>query len=121
MTASGKATLELGFTDPPDKNDPGPFRLADPEALRAVVEGGGLEIEVVEDVPVTWSAASIEEWWISTQDVSRMLTLLLSQLTDEQTAELRRAAEAHLEQYLQRDGSLVVPGVTRVVAATAPA
>jgi hypothetical protein len=120
MTASGKAALALGFTDPPDKDAPGPFRLADPEALRTVVEGGGLEIEVVEDVPVTWSAASIEEWWSSAQDVSRMLTVLLSQLTDEQISELRRAAEAHLEQYLQRDGSIVVPGVARVVAALAP-
>jgi hypothetical protein len=50
-----------------------------------------------------------------------MLTLLLTQLTDEQAAELRRVAEKHLEEYVQRDGSLVVPGVTRVLAATAPA
>jgi SAM-dependent methyltransferase len=120
MTAAGKAALELGFTDPPEKDAPGPFRLADPEELRAVVEGGGLEIEVVEDVPITWTA-SIDEWWSSTLDVSRMLTLLLTQLTDEQAAELRRVAEKHLEEYVQRDGSLVVPGVTRVLAATAPA
>jgi SAM-dependent methyltransferase len=120
MTAAGKAALDLGFTDPPEKDAPGPFRLADPEALRRVVEGGGLEIEVIEEVPVTW-AASIEEWWSSTQDVSRMLTELLSRLSDEQSSELRRVAEAHLEQYVQPDGSLVVPGVTRVVAATAPA
>jgi len=76
MTAAGKAALDLGFTDPPEKDAPGPFRLADPKALRTVVEAGGLEIEVVDEVPVTW-AASIEEWWRSTQDVSRMLTELL--------------------------------------------
>ena len=52
ITAGGRAALELGFTDPPDHDAPGPFRLGDPERLRAVVEGGGLEIELVEEVAV---------------------------------------------------------------------
>ena len=121
MTASGRAALELGLTEPPDKDAPGPFRLADPERLRSVVETGGLEIERLEDVPVTWTAASLDEWWMSTQDVSRMLTTLLQGLTDEQVRALRRTAEGHLEEFTQRDGSLVVPGVTHVVAAIAPA
>jgi SAM-dependent methyltransferase len=121
MTASGRAALELGLTEPPDKDAPGPFRLADPERLRSVVETGGLEIERLEDVPVTWTAASLDEWWMSTQDVSRMLTTLLQGLTDEQVGALRRTAEGHLEEFTQRDGSLVVPGVTQVVAAIAPA
>ena len=51
MTAAGRAALELGLTDPPDPEAPGPFRLADPERLRSVVESGGLEIQVVEEVP----------------------------------------------------------------------
>ena len=46
ITAGGRAALELGFTDPPDHDAPGPFRLGDPARLRSVVEGGGLEIEV---------------------------------------------------------------------------
>jgi len=77
MTAPGRAALELGLTDPPDLEAPGPFRLADPVQLRSVVESGGLEIQVVEDVPVTWEAASLDEWWDVVRDTSRMLTLLL--------------------------------------------
>ena len=50
ITAAGRAALDLGLTDPPDYDAPGPFRLGDPERLRSVVEGGGLEIEVVEEV-----------------------------------------------------------------------
>ena len=119
MTAPGRAALELGLTDPPDLEAPGPFRLADPEQLRSVVESGGLEIEVVEDVPVTWEADSLGEWWDVVRDTSRMLTLLLERLSDEETTALRRASEAHLEEYVARDGSLTVPGVARVVQAIA--
>ena len=121
MTATGRAALELGLTDPPDRDAPGPFRLADEEQLRSVVLGGGLEIQVAEDVPVSWAAGSLAEWWDVSRDTSRMLTQLLARLSDGQAATLRRAAEAHLEEYVAADGSLTVPGVARVVQAVAPA
>ena len=78
MTAPGKAAMELGYIEPPDHDAPGPFRLSDPERLRAVVASGGLAIEAIEDVPVEWVAASLDEWWETTRDTSRMLTLLTS-------------------------------------------
>ncbi len=118
MTAPGRAALELGLTDPPDLEAPGPFRLADPAQLRSVVENGGLEIQVVEDVPVTWEAASLDEWWEVVRDTSRMLTLLLERLSEEETTALRQASEAHLEEFVARDGSLTVPGVAQVVLAS---
>ena len=57
---------------------------------------------------------------MSTRDTSRMLTMLLARLSDDEAAALRRAAEAHLEEYVAADGALVVPGVARVVVASAP-
>ena len=48
MTAPGKAALELGLTEPPEHDAPGPFRLSDPERLRAVITSGGLTIEAFE-------------------------------------------------------------------------
>ena len=74
ITAAGRAALDLGLTDPPDHDAPGPFRLGDPERLRSVVEGGGLEIEVVEEVVVDWAAESADAWWDATRDTSRMLS-----------------------------------------------
>ena len=87
---------------------------------RSVVESGGLEIQLVEDVPVTWEAASLAEWWDVVRDTSRMLTLLLERLSEEETTALRQASEAHLEEFAARDGSLTVPGVARVVQAVSP-
>jgi len=118
MTATGRAALELGLVDPPDHDSPGPFRLSDPDRLRSVVAAAGLEIERVEDVPVAWAASSLDEWWETSRDTSRMLTMLLERLTPGETAALRTRSEALLRDYVADDGTIAVPGLARVVAAT---
>jgi len=117
ITAAGRAALDLGFTDPPDHDAPGPFRLGDPELLRSVVEGGGLQVEAVEEVVVDWKADSTDAWWDATRDTSRMLSGLLERLTPAETAALRERSEENLQEFVAADGSLSVPGVARVVVA----
>lgn len=118
ITATGRAALELGLSEPPDYSAPGPFRLADPDELRSIVTEGGLEIASVEDVVVSWQAASLEEWWDVSRDTSRMLTTLLERLTAGQAETLRTRAEALLQEFVATDGSVAAPGVARVVTAT---
>ncbi len=118
MTATGRAALELGLTEPPDPDAPGPFRLSEPVRLRSVVSAGGLEIEILEDVPVTWAARSLDEWWETVCDTSPTLTRILEQLPANAVETLRRRAEAHLYEYVGDDGSLTVPGLARVVLVT---
>ena len=79
----------------------------------------GLEIERVEDVPVAWAASSLDEWWETSRDTSRMLTTLLARLAPDEARALRARAEAHLQEYVADDGSIAVPGLARVVVATA--
>ncbi len=117
MTAPGKAAMELGYMEQPDHDAPGPFRLSDPERLRAVVASGGLTIETIEDVPVKWVAASLDEWWETTRDTSRMLTQLTERLTPDEIEQLRQRAELNLAEFVQDDGSVAAPGVARVVLA----
>ena len=119
MTAGGKAALELGLTEPPDREAPGPFRLSEPGRLRAVVEATGLTVERVEDVPVAWAASSLDEWWETSKDTSRMLTMLLARLTGEEAGALRARAERYLQEYVADDGTIAVPGLARVVVAAA--
>jgi SAM-dependent methyltransferase len=118
MTATGRATVELGLVDPPDRDSPGPFRLSDPERLKAVVEAAGLEVAQVEEADVTWEAASVDEWWDASCDMSPTLGVLLAQLPADEATELRFRAAAHLDEYVAADGSLAVPGLARVVVAT---
>jgi SAM-dependent methyltransferase len=119
ITASGRAALELGLVERPDPEAPGPFRLSDPDRLASVVTSGGLAIENVEDFTVTWVAGSLDEWWETTEDTSRMLSALLERLSSGEIATLRARATSLLEEYVAADGSLAVPGVARIVVATA--
>ena len=119
MTASGRAALELGLTEPSDPEAPGPFRLSGAGALEAVLSCAGLSVQAIEDVPLMWHASSVDEWWEISSDMSRLLALLRAQLTDGQLADVRQAAERRLARYLDPDGTLAVPSLARVTVATA--
>ncbi|CAN5836935.1 hypothetical protein BH18ACT13_BH18ACT13_01470 [soil metagenome] len=115
MTAAGRSAVELGFIERPDPKAPGPFRLADADELRRLVTGAGLRVETLEDVQVLWCPASLDEWWQTAQDLSRMLTTLLERLTPEEGKAVRDGAERRLAQYVGADGSLEVPGLARAL------
>ena len=120
MTAAGRAALELGLVERPDPEAPGPFRLSDEGSVAGVLEGAGLVVETVEDVPLTWRAPSLDAWWEISTDMSRMLAMLLGRVTAAEAAAVRRGAERRLARHVQPDGSLVVPSLARVALAIRP-
>ena len=83
---------------------PGPFRLSAPGAVESVLRGGGLEVEVVEDLPLTWRAASLDEWWETVVDTSRMLPDVLAPVGPDDAAEIRDGAERRLADHVGADG-----------------
>ncbi len=121
MTAAGRSALELGLVERPDPDAPGPFRLAREGALESLLTEAGLAVERVEDVSVTWRAASLDAWWEIARDTSRSLAVILESTTAEDAEAIRAGAERRLERYVQPDGSLTVPGRTFVALARRPA
>jgi SAM-dependent methyltransferase len=119
MTASGRAAVELGLTERPDPDAPGPFRLSGDGLVERVLAGAGLEVETVEDVALTWRAPTLQEWWEISSDMSRMVSILRERLSAEELAAVRERAERRLERYVRSDGSLAVPSLARVALATA--
>lgn len=120
LTAAGRSALELGLVERPDPRAPGPFRLADAEELRDLVERAGLRVAALEEASVAWRAGSLDEWWESTRDLSRMLATLLDRLETAEALELREGAERRLARYVAADDSLHVPGVARLLLALKP-
>jgi SAM-dependent methyltransferase len=117
MTAAGRAALALGLVEPPDRDAPGPFRLGAPGRLGAELEAGGLRVEREEEVAVTWRASSLDEWWGTSLDTSRLLGQLVEQLDVATIARLRADAEERLGEYVAAGGAVAVPGVARVALA----
>lgn len=120
ITAPGRSALELGLVERPDPEAPGPFRLSGDGRLQTVLEGGGLLVETIEDVPLTWRATSLGEWWEVVRDMSRTLVQILQHVTPDEADAVRADAERRLERYVHSDGSLAVPGLARVALARRP-
>lgn len=117
MTAPGRSAVELGLVERPDPESPGPFRLSPEGSLRSLLERAGLEVDVVEDVPLTWRAPTLRDWWDVARDTSRSLALILGRITPAEAEAVRAGAERKLERYVEPDGTLAVPGLARVALA----
>ncbi len=120
MTAPGRSALELGLIERPDPEAPGPFRLSADGALTALLASVGLAVEAVEDVPLVWRAASLDEWWDVVRDTSRMLATLLDAVGPEDAQAVRAGSERRLAHAVAPDGSVAVPGLARVAVAVRP-
>lgn len=118
MTVAGRSALELGLLARPAPDEPGPFRLSADGALSAVLDRGGLAVQHVEDVPLTWRAESLTEWWEAARDTSRMLGRLLERVSTEDVERIRVGAVRRLAEHVRSDGSVAVPGRARVAVAT---
>jgi SAM-dependent methyltransferase len=118
ISAIGVAAVDLGLAEPPPGDAPGPFRLANTDRLLPLLERAGLRPDAVEDVQIRWSAPSVDVWWETTRDTSRMLSLLLTRIDEQDAMQLRQAAETRLAPYVTAGGRLDVPGLARVVLAS---
>jgi ubiquinone/menaquinone biosynthesis C-methylase UbiE len=113
------ALLELGHTQPPDPDAPGPFALAEEGHLAELLDDAGFtDVEVI---PVT-----LERHYGSAQDIvaesancSPSFATTYRELTAEQQAEVAAHMTAAAAPYAEPDGSVTLPGVSLVARATA--
>jgi SAM-dependent methyltransferase len=114
--AIGRALVSSGRMERPDADAPGPFRLAEPERVRRLVEEAGLELLVQEDVPLAWRYSSFEEYWDVSRDLSRTLSAALAGMSDEDGEDVRADVREALARYRVGDG-LDLPALSRVALA----
>jgi SAM-dependent methyltransferase len=114
--AIGRVLVSRGQMEGPDPDAPGPFRLAEPEHVRCLVEGAGLELVVQEDVPLTWRYASFDEYWDVSRDLSRTLSTALEAMSETDAQEIYAEVAQALGSYRAGDG-LAIPALCRVALA----
>jgi SAM-dependent methyltransferase len=118
-TVAGRVLVAHELMEAPEPDALGPFRLHDPERLRALVAGSGLELVSLENLGITWRYASADEQWEATRDLSHMLASILEQLDPSEEAAVRAEVDEALVPYADGDG-LAIPGVCRVMLAVRP-
>jgi SAM-dependent methyltransferase len=82
----GMALVQHGHFPPPDPTEPGIFALADPSRLRALLDTAGFAKARLEEVPVIFVVAGIDEYLAIIADTAGPLGLALRELdADEQS------------------------------------
>ena len=101
---------------PPPAEAPGPFRLADAEALARTFLGAGFTEVRVERLTVTFEFPSAEAYARFQQDVAAPIAALLSQHPPERRAAVWQAvARAAHQRFAAADGRLRMPNETLCV------
>ncbi len=118
-TIPSRTLIELGHSTPPDPSAPSMFALSEPGRLEALFEEAGfaeIEVDAVElDRTYEGVGALLEE----THDLSMMFADVYDGLDDGGRREVAKTMASLAEPYMQADGALLLPGRSRVGAATA--
>ena len=109
---------QLGRPVPPP-GVPGPFSLADPSRLAALLSGAGLADVVVTELSVPLRDASFEDWWGRTSALAGPLATILASLPDPAARALRARVREATGAYRTPKG-LEFPGVSLIAAARRP-
>jgi SAM-dependent methyltransferase len=112
----GRTLVELGLMERPGPDTPGPFRLGDPERIRALVTAAGLAEPSIDAVDVRYRYASFDEYWDVTRDLAMSLRDALIRLSPAETSDLRARFAAALAGDEGPDG-LTIPGRAWVATA----
>jgi SAM-dependent methyltransferase len=102
---------------PPDA--PGPMALSTPGAVETLLDATGFDDIEVEPLELTFDPASLDEWWEYVTHTSPSVGDALQKLSPADHYELRDLVDAGYAPYVQDDGSLKLPGLALVAAATA--
>lgn len=119
LAAPSAIAVELGFAQPPPPGLPGPFALADREAIVELLATAGFADIAVDAVDLTFTFADVDSAWEHQRDLSPTIAQLTRDLAPADHYRLRDAFDARLAPFTAEDGAVAVPGRTLVAVATA--
>jgi ubiquinone/menaquinone biosynthesis C-methylase UbiE len=110
------ALVAGGHMPPPDPTEPGLFSMASAERTRGLLEGAGFASAEVEEVPVRFRFADVDEYLAIVTDTAGTIAMVLRGLSDEE----RQAVRSRLQQGLERfatDAGYELPGLALAAVA----
>jgi len=119
-TIPRQALVDAGLIDGFDYGGgPTMFDLADPDALRELLEEAGFADPIVDELPLTIRYDDLEDFVAATCDLSPQFADVVTPLNERQRTDLFERLTAATAPFQSADGGLALPGVALVVAADA--
>ena len=113
----GRMLLERGHVPPPEPGAPGMFTMARDGRVRELLEGAGLTILRIEEVPVLFVYASLEEYIHRARDTGGVFAKVWRQVPDAEREKMESQLEAAFAPYAV-DGGYEFPGVALCASAS---
>ena len=110
VAIAGRLLTERGLAPPPDPDAPSMFAMASDERMRELLEGAGFEVERLEDVPVTFRSATVDEYVATARDTGGMFARAWNDAGEDERRELTAALAEAFAPYAV-DGGYALPGV----------
>ncbi len=117
FAAVGMALVAGGHIPPPDPAGPGIFNMSEPERARSLLEGAGFASITVEEVPVRFRFADLDECLEITADTAGPMALALRGLADSERAALKSRLE-HAYGPFVGEGAYEIPGLALAAVAS---
>jgi SAM-dependent methyltransferase len=111
--------VAMGTIEPPDLDDPNLFAFRDPGRIRGLLEETGFGDIAIDQIPIVFGFPSLDDWWDTQLDISTSLARAVATITPAQRDDLRDAIDERLADHVADDGSVRLPGLTHVAAASA--
>jgi SAM-dependent methyltransferase len=113
----GRILLERGHVEAPEPGGPGMFALAEPERISALVRGAGFAEPVIEEVPLEFRYADLDEFLGVQLELAGQTGPLMRGLPADEFEAVRAELDKRFEPF-RADGGFLLPGVSVVAAAS---
>jgi SAM-dependent methyltransferase len=119
LAVTRAALAQSGFAPPPPPGAPGPMALAAAGAVQELLETTGFDEIEVAPLEVAFEPPSLDAWWDHVMQTSPSVGDIVRKLAPADHYKLRDVFDAGNAPYVRDDGSLKLPGLVLVAAATA--
>jgi SAM-dependent methyltransferase len=119
LSSMGRLFVEMGLSDPPDPDGPGPFSFAAPGHLQELLEAAGFTDVDVSAVDFTFAFDSPDDYFEVQSDLSPTARTGLGKLSPGDHTRFRDALDERIAPFVKDDGSVEFPARTLVAAAAA--
>ena len=117
VSIAGRILAELDLVPRPQPGEPGMFVLADAERLRDLLEGAGFAVERMEDVPVLFVFADVDDYIAGSRETGGMFSRTWRDASDDAREAIRNLLTERFAPYAT-DGGYELPGVALCASAS---